>query len=604
MNVRSRFPAVRRARTRVQRIGFGAGALFLAALSGCGPDPEAPAAPEPEAAATTPSQQSTARGFPEAPTAPRPAALPPAPSADVRPVGPYQADHGRDCAGWPRLALDTLPGTCVGIVAHATHPAIAAAGPRFRPRSIVQDPVRDDVLWIIDGGAQRDHAGRVFRLRVAPGRGEPPAVHLVLTRLHRPHGGRVGPDGKVYVGEVDGIFRFDPAAVNAAIDALPPAPSGPQPVVSVAREAVVSGLPTQLRREERIRYHPLSAFVFTPEWDLIVNRGSSTDRCLESLPAARCEDEADGLAGLVRYPYLGGGRFGTEAEVIARGLRNSVALAAHPSGTLLQGENGADFQEAERPHEELNVIVRGGHYGWPYCFDERGRDPSWAHSDFTCDPVGNPTYHPPLRLLPPHGAPLGLAYYDHAALPMLTGHLLVSLHGYRATGHRVLALPVNARGLPPAEGGELTLLAGWDADEQGPKGAPVELWVARDGSIWLVEDKNGTVLRVAAETYAPSADADPHASSGASGLQPADAVFVGLRTEVFGPRCGACHAFLLGPPDEAAQALRHEGWLALDGDVTALEQRITRRHARPMPPSVPLPADELARVRAWLATQR
>jgi hypothetical protein len=54
-------------------------------------------------------------------------------------------------------------------------------------------------------------------------------VHLVLTRLHRPHGGRVGPDGKVYVGEVDGIFRFDPAAVNVAIDALPPAPPGPLP---------------------------------------------------------------------------------------------------------------------------------------------------------------------------------------------------------------------------------------------------------------------------------------------------------------------------------------------------------------------------------------
>ena len=36
----------------------------------------------------------------------------------------------------------------------------------------------------------------------------------------------------------------------------------------------------------------------------------------------------------------------------------------------------------------------------------------------------------------------------------------------------------------------------------GPKGAPVELLVARDGAIWLVEDKNGTVLRVGSERYA------------------------------------------------------------------------------------------------------
>ncbi|MBK6575817.1 MAG: PQQ-dependent sugar dehydrogenase [Sandaracinaceae bacterium] len=603
MNDRSLFPALRRALCTTRGIGFGACAAFLVVVAGCGPDAETPSAPAPEGVAPTAAPASPAPGLQEAPTAPRPAALPPAPPADVRPVGPYQADHGRDCDGWPRLALETPPATCVGIVAHATHPAIAAAGPRFRPRSIVQDPARDDVFWIIDGGAQRDHAGRVFRLRTALRPGEPPAVHLVLTRLHRPHGGRVGPDGKVYVGEVDGIFRFDPTAVNVAIDGLPPAPPGPQPVVAVAREAVVSGLATQLRREDRIRYHPLSAFVFTPGGDLIVNRGSSTDRCLESLPAARCEDEADDLASLVRYAYLGAGRYATEPEVLARGLRNSVALVAHASGTLLQGENGADFQEADRPHEELNVIVAGGHYGWPYCFDARGRDPSWAHSDFHCDPARNLTYHPPLRLLPPHGAPLGLAYYDHPAMPMLTGHLLVSLHGYRAAGHRLLALPVNARGLPPAHGGELTLLGGWDASERGPKGAPVELWVARDGSVWLVEDKNGTVLRIAAETYAPSADADPHASSGEV-VQPPDAVFAGLRTEVLGPRCGACHAFLLGPPGDAAQALRHEGWLALDGDTTALELRITRRHERPMPPAAPLPADELARIRAWLAGQR
>jgi hypothetical protein len=603
MNERTPFPASRRALSSAQAFRFGAGLLLLVALAGCGPDPEIPEGQASQGAAPRAASASPGPSLQEAPVPPRPAALPPAPPADVRPVGPYQADHGRDCHGWPRLELDTLSGTCVGIVAHATHPAIAAAGPRFRPRSIVQDPARDDVFWIIDGGAQRDHAGRVFRLRAAARPSELPAVHLVLTRLHRPHGGRVGPDGKVYVGEVDGIFRFDPAAVNVAIDALPPAPPGPQPVVAVAREAVVSGLATQLRREDRIRYHPLSAFVFTPAGDLIVNRGSSTDRCLESLPATRCEDEADNLAALLRYAYSGAGRYATEPEVLARGLRNSVALVAHGSGTLLQGENGADFQEADRPHEELNVIVAGGHYGWPYCFDERGRDPSWAHSDFHCDPTRNATYRAPLRLLPPHGAPLGLAYYDHPAMPMLTGHLLVSLHGYRAAGHRVLALPVNARGLPPAHGGELTLLRGWDASERGPKGAPVELWVARDGSVWLVEDKNGTVLRIAAETYTLSADADDPVGQGGA-TAPLDVVFAGLRTDVLGPRCGACHAFLLGPPVEAAQALRHEGWLALDGDTTALELRITRRHERPMPPAAPLPADELLRVRAWLAGQR
>ena len=44
----------------------------------------------------------------------------------------------------------------------------------------------------------------------------------------------------------------------------------------------------------------------------------------------------------------------------------------------------------------------------------------------------------PVVLLPPHGAPLGLAYYHGDMFPQLEGRLLVTLHGYRATGSRIL----------------------------------------------------------------------------------------------------------------------------------------------------------------------
>ncbi|MCB9657776.1 MAG: PQQ-dependent sugar dehydrogenase [Sandaracinaceae bacterium] len=526
-------------------------------------------------------------------------------------VGPYQADVGRDCDGYPRLSLTTLPGTCVGLVTTAAHPAITAAGPRFRPRSIVQDPQRDDVFWVIDGGAQREHAGRVFRLKLAAvaeaGASPAPLAQLVMTGLNRPHGGRVGPDGKIYVGEVDGVFRFDPSAANHALDTPEHAQATPGRValVSVPREPVITGLATQLRREDRIRYHPMSAFVFTPTGDIVLNRGSSTDRCLESLPRARCEDEADDLAALVLYRHLGDGRYASTPEVLARGLRNSVALVAHRSGTILQGENGSDFSEADSPHEELNVIVSGAHYGWPYCFDRVGRDPSWTHSDFGCDPASHAAYHAPLLLLPPHGAPLGLAYYDQQALPGLRGTLLVSLHGYRATGHRLLVFPVDARGMPTVTEPTGELVGGWDASELGPKGAPVELGVARDGSVWLVEDKNGTVLRVALERYAGMGD-DARFAAGTSAPvdQPAAlAAFESLRSAVLAPRCGACHAFLL-QGDTALRTLRVEGWLATDGDTTQLERRVRRQHERPMPPSAPLPPEELARVLDWVAGAR
>lgn len=560
--------------------------------------------PEPETTASNAGGQgpsaADARGAGAAPAA----ALLPPPAASLQAVGPYQADVGRDCDGWPRLALTTPADACVGIVTHASHPAIAAAGPRFRPRSMVQDPERDDVFWVLDAGAQRDHAGRVFRLRLPAQPGQEPLLQLVMARLNRPHGSRIGPDRKVYVGEVDGVFRFDPRAVNRALDApalLATAPSA-RPLVQVAREPVVAGLATQLRREDRIRYHPMSSFVFTPTWDLVLNRGSSTDRCLESLPAARCEDEADDLAGLVLYRHLGEGRFAATGEMLARGLRNSVALVAHASGTVLQGENGVDFAEADRPHEELNVIRAGAHYGWPYCYDERGRDPSWAHSDFLCDPAQNPGYQPPLLLLPPHGAPLGMAYYDHERFAWLRGSLLIALHGYRATGHRVLVFPADARGLPTGREPSGELVGGWEASDLGPKGAPVELLVARDGAIWLVEDKNGTVLRVGSERYAAPRAPDTRAT-GEPTEGALDPEFAALQAAVFAPRCGSCHGFFNEPAPAAAAALRREGWLAVEGGRTALERRVSRQHERPMPPAEPLPPAELARVLAWLSAR-
>ncbi|MGE0785947.1 MAG: PQQ-dependent sugar dehydrogenase [Sandaracinaceae bacterium] len=533
---------------------------------------------------TTPSTPTpTVEPPPDPVPPPEPAAEPPAPpppDSRIEPVGPYQADVGRDCDGLPALGLTTAEGLCVGIALHADVPAIAAEGGRFRPRTIAQDPVRDTVFWIADNGARRARAGRLWRIeRGADGAW---SARAILRRLDRPHQVRVGPEGRLYVGEVHRIIAIDPAADD--------------PAATLA--VVIDDLPFALPNRP-VRFHPLKAFVFSPTGDVVLNMGSGTDRCLEHVALDRCADETEHWAGIWRFRYLGEGRYADRPEYVAQGLRNSVALAAHPSGTILQGENAVDYREPDSPHEELNVIRDGRHYGWPYCFDRDGRDPDWAHSSFGCDPATNPEYEPPRLLLPPHGAPLDLLFYTGPLAP-ISGRLLVSYHGYRDLGHRVLAYPIDARGIPPIDATASDVIVGWEAGDRGPRGAPVGMTQARDGSVWLVEDNNGTVLRLARDAYAAHRAGGPAIGSVAPEPDPG---FASVHREVFAVRCAPCHEFLRGEPADAFGALWREGWLREEDGRTRIEVQLDRAGPRPMPPDGPLSPAQARAVREWLRTR-
>ncbi len=586
------------------------GLLVAVAACGCNDKPRpAPPAPAPDgsqvassgggardagaAVSVTPKAPplDVAPADPEPPTPVEPAPVPRPP--DVEPqtppsevpasrleqVGPYTADVGRDCDGEPALALTTAAGLCVGLPVHKDTAGIAGSRGRFRPRTLLEDPKADGVIWVVDAGAKRPKAGRVWRVERV---GRSWKATAILSKLDRPHGSGVGPDGWIYVGEIHQIIRLDPAAAD---------PAG-------TVEVVVSNLPTQLRDKDRIRYHPLTAFVFTPGWDLVVNMGSHTDRCLEALPADRCPDEVDHTAAIWKFAYQGAGKWTKAPEYLAHGLRNSVALAVHPSGTILQAENGSDFSSDDSPREELNIIRPGRHYGWPYCFDRRGRDPRWSGSSFACTSE-NKEYEPPHLLLPAHAAPLDLHYYGSGGLAGLRGKLLVSYHGYRATGHRLVALDVDDKGVPPKGAKPAEFVAGWAASDSGPKGGPVGMWRARDGALWVADDRNGTLLRVAADRFAASRIA---ADAKIRPVPPMDPGFEALWSGVFTRRCTRCHKFFGTDAAAAWAGLHREGWLDASDGPSRLAVALGPDTERPMPPDVPLSPEESARVRTWLGT--
>ena len=196
-------------------------------------------------------------------------------------------------------------------------------------------------------------------------------------------------------------------------------------------------------------------------------------------------------------------------------------------GLLLQGENARDLPDAKVPNEEINLLEQGKHYGWPYCHDLATVGSEYAAflktSPAYRDLCHNAArYRQPYSVMPPHGAPLGMLYYEAEKFAALKGKLIVALHGYRPTGSRVLVYDTDARGLPTvsappvrynvscaasevfAENGKpipaapyTELVSGWHrVDGVRPQGAPVGMTVAADGALWLVEDKNQTIIRI------------------------------------------------------------------------------------------------------------
>ena len=407
----------------------------------------------------------------------------------------HTLEEGASCDGYPRLAIGTMRGMCAGLVLGPSR--AQPARPIRLPRSLLQ---LDADTWLVtDLGAWDGTRGAVWRLRTTPG--EPVMVEQVLDGLHLPHTIARGPDGGVYVGEMSRIIRFDPDAE----------------VPSRTVAEVVGGLPDNRLHDHR---HPLSKFVFQPDGDLLVNVGASSDQCTgagartASDLCAQSEGDED-TAGLRLYRYEGAGRWASDHQVFARGLRNSLALAVHASGTVLQAENSYDFDSRWSPFEELNVIESGRHYGWPYCFDMSRATPAWPDKAAWCR---SDAHTAPALLLPPHAAPLDMLWYQGAMFPALQGRLLMSWHGHRSVGGRIASFKVDARGIPvpdprprfPVYGQGLraygaapaatpvVLTPGWGlARGVRPQGSPVGLAVAGDGAIWATDDRAGLVIRFA-----------------------------------------------------------------------------------------------------------
>jgi glucose/arabinose dehydrogenase len=211
--------------------------------------------------------------------------------------------------------------------------------------------------------------------------------------------------------------------------------------------------------------------------------GSSCNVCIEQDPRR---------ATVMQYrPDGSGGR------IYARGLRNAVGLAWQPgTGLLWATVNGRDFLGDNAPPDALDLIRRGGNYGWPSCWGNRQPDPDVRPAPGYCART-----LPPTVALPAHVASLGLAFSAGSRLPArYRGGLFVAYHGSwnrtRPSGYKLVYFPVRGRRVGPAQ----DVVTGWLTvpTTYSAWGRPVGVLIAADGSLLLSDDKAGVVYRLAA----------------------------------------------------------------------------------------------------------
>jgi glucose/arabinose dehydrogenase len=184
---------------------------------------------------------------------------------------------------------------------------------------------------------------------------------------------------------------------------------------------------------------------------------------------------------------------GSGAEVIARGVRNTVGFDWNPETKQLYfTDNGRDWMSEDVPEDELNRITKvGEHFGAPYCLQGNIVDPEFGWGKSCSE------YTAPVGLLGPHSAALGMRFYTGNMFPKTYKNaIILARHGSwnrsKKVGGDVLLVKLNKDGTVKSQEPFIT---GFLEDNKYI-GRPVDILQLKDGSILVSDDWNGAVYRI------------------------------------------------------------------------------------------------------------
>ncbi len=311
-------------------------------------------------------------------------------------------------------------------------------------------------------------------------------------------------DGWLYFGANDQILRY-PWPTGALEPAGEP-------------ETVVTGLPDCCG-------HAAKGFAIGTDGALYVNVGSPSNACQEGRgrqpgnPGLDPCPQRETRAGVWRFSADRLGQTQSDGVHYATGLRNTFALDIHPGSGVLHGvQHGRDQlsqlwpdlytneESAVKPGEEFVRIEEGDDFGWPYCYYDPETRTKVLGPEYGGDgqrPERCAEKKNPLLAFPGHWAPMALQFYTGSQFPAhYRGGAFVAFHGSwnRAPlpqdGYRIAFVPFD--GTEPS-GSYETFADGFAGPNKSPGGAlhrPSGLAQGPDGSLYVADDRGGTVFRI------------------------------------------------------------------------------------------------------------
>lgn len=233
--------------------------------------------------------------------------------------------------------------------------------------------------------------------------------------------------------------------------------------------------------------HGSRTLAFGPDGNLYVSVGS---------PCNACSSEDPEYATILQVKPDGSSR-----TIFASGLRNTIGWGWHPqTGQMWGMDHGSDWRGDDQPPEELNMLVQGKNYGWPYCYGDKKVDPylpgapkGMTKAEFCAKSEG------PALTYQAHSAPIEMVFGNGAKFPAeYQNDAFVAMRGSwnrtEAVGYKVVRINFDETGKPTAFEDFAT---GWLVEDgKAQFGRLAGLLVLRDGSLLITDDTNGMIYRV------------------------------------------------------------------------------------------------------------